>query len=72
MPVDLPQATPATRALSAREDGDGFDTQVASFFGAELATEEEADTLIESADLGRSARHRARDRVRAAPKGLKT
>jgi len=71
MPRDL-HAPPTTRALSVREDGEGYDTQVARFFGADVAVEEEADTLIESAELGRSARDRARDRVRSAPKGLKT
>jgi len=72
MPQDLLDAPPSARALSAREDGAGFDTHVARFFGAEVGSEEEADTLIESAELGRSARTRARERVRTAPKGLKT
>ena len=69
---DTLHAPPTTRALSAREDGEGFDTQVARFFGADVPSEEEADTQIESADLGRSARSRARDRVRSTPKPMKT
>ena len=72
MPDALPDSPPTTRALSAREGGEGFDTQVARFFGADVGSEEEADTQIESADFGRSARDRARTRVRSVPKGLKT
>ena len=69
---DTLHAPPTTRALSARDNGEGYDTQIARFFGADVPTEEQADTQIESADFGRSARSRSRDRERTGPKGLKT
>ncbi len=64
MPKQLPDAPEDTRQLSERTEGDGYDTQVARFFGADVPPEEDGDTLIESADLGRTARERARDRAR--------
>jgi len=72
MPKHLPDAPAETRALSERDDGDGYDTEVASFFGAAVPErvpkrDDEVDTLVESADLGQSARDRARRRTRVKP-----
>jgi len=71
MPKQLPDAPDDTRALAARDDGDGYDTEIASFFGPDDAAtprgDDEVPTLIESADLGRTARDRARQRTRVRP-----
>jgi len=67
MPKQLPDAPEDTRALAARDDGDGYDTQIASFFGAAPTPDEESPTLIESADFGRTARDRARHRTQVRP-----
>lgn len=68
MPAHLPNAPEATRQLSARAEGEGFDTEVARFFGADVVNEDEVPTLIESAELGKSARARAQERAsRPAP-----
>jgi hypothetical protein len=68
MPKQLPDAPDDTRQLAARGEGDGYDTQIARFFGADVPPVvddgEEADTQIESAELGRTARDRARERAR--------
>lgn len=66
MPQQLPDAPADTRELASRPDGDGFDTQVARFFGADVANEEEVDTLIDAPpEMARAARDRIRERQRA-------
>lgn len=71
MPDVLPDAPEEARQLSSRGEGQGYDTEVARFFGAEVGSpseevpvdEDAVPTLIDSADLGRAARARARARA---------
>ena len=64
MPADLPHANDVERALAAREQGDGFDTQVAEFFDA-IIDEEIVPTEIdeEVGEFAKAARRRVQKRA---------
>lgn len=68
MPAELPLATDDQRALA--ENGEGYDTEIARFFGALGTRDEEVPTQIESADLGKQARERALRRAKEKPARL--
>ena len=69
MPAELPLATDDQRELAA--SGEGYDTEIARFFGAIAVQDEEVPTLIESAELGKQARQRALRRASEKPARLR-
>ena len=62
MPRVLPDADQDLKELASREDDEGFDTQVAVFFGADVPDDEEP-TQIVGGDFGERARERAMSRA---------
>lgn len=78
MPSDLPYATEDQKQLAERDGANGYDTEVARFFGAHhgrasdaFPEEDSVPTDIDGGDLGRSARERAVERARPFSSPLK-
>jgi hypothetical protein len=67
MPTNLPHANDAQRQLAERDKGEGFDTQVAEFFGAIIDEEVIPTEIEEPRDFAKAARQRIQERATKGP-----